>query len=89
MADVEAPPAGRDWLSGLQGQICREESEFGSWLWRGALLCRAVLSYQCLGGKMRERKHRSRSGPLILSPDKMPFLMRGSDLRGKADSRFK
>lgn len=89
MAAVEVTTAGRDWLSGLQGRICREESEFGSWLLSGALLCIAVLSYQCHGGKMRERKRRSRSGPLILSPDKMPFLMRGSDLRGKADSRFK
>jgi hypothetical protein len=37
----------------------------------------------------RGRKLRRRLEPLILSLDKMPFLMRGSDLRGKSDSRFK
>lgn len=48
-----------------------------------------ALSVSLSGGMRRGRKLRTRSEPLILSPDKMPFLMRGSDLRGKSDSRFK
>lgn len=31
MADVEVAHAGRDWPSGLQWQVCGEESGPGSW----------------------------------------------------------
>lgn len=38
---------------------------------------------------IRRRKHLHRSEPLILSFNKVPFLLRGSDLRGESDNRLK
>jgi hypothetical protein len=72
--------SGRFWSLGPEGQLLRGNN---------CPFAELLFLKDSVGEWTEEEKHWSRSEPLILSVDKMPFLMRGSDLRGKSDSRFK
>lgn len=78
------------WVSGLVfvNWSLGPETDFFFFKGKQPPLCRIILSVK-LHGRMIRRKHLRRSEPLILSFNKVPFLLRGSDLRGESDNRLK